>query len=302
VKTPIGIRTCGLLVLAVLAACSAPSVGEPPRQQPGRDDGGRVRLTVATWNLYWLHAEIGEGHTPRAAEDYARLRRYAALLDADVVALQEVDGERAARRVFDPSLYSFHFSHQRDYEQLTGFAFRKGLHVRPQPDVGKLALGGTRRGADVALEVGGNRLRMLNVHLKAGCWNAPLDSSEPACRLLAAQLRILEDWIDARAAEGVPFVVLGDFNRNLGPADPFWNEIDDGDPPAADLSNVTEGRTSRCWGGRFPRFVDHIVLDRRASAWWVPDSFRQLLYERADALHREALSDHCPVVVTLDLD
>ena len=60
----------------------------------------------------------------RSGEDIAALRRYAQDLDADIVALQEVDGAEAARLVFPD--YEFCFS-GRVAVQNNGFAIRRGL-------------------------------------------------------------------------------------------------------------------------------------------------------------------------------
>ena len=46
--------------------------------------------------------------------------------------------------------------------------------------------------------------------------------------------------IDDRAAEGIPFIVLGDFNRRFDASDDeFWQAIDDGKPRNADLRYLT---------------------------------------------------------------
>ncbi len=140
---------------------------------------------------------------------------------------------------------------------------------------------------------------MLAVNMKSGCHGDPLDTASAACDKLRAQLPILERWIDARASEEVPFVVLGDFNRRMPTGEEFWAEIDDGDPPNSDLGRATEGRRSECWGGEFPEYIDHIVFDRTATAWVVPGSFSQLVYEAPDTNYR--LPDHCPVNVTIDV-
>lgn len=70
---------------------------------------GAAELKLATWNLEWLtdrhdgdRALPADVH-PRNAEDIDRLRSYAAELDADVIAIQEVDGRNVAARVFPPS-------------------------------------------------------------------------------------------------------------------------------------------------------------------------------------------------------
>jgi len=268
-----------------------------PQAWAAEDDVPDLRL--ATWNLYWLSAEPASGMVRRSESDYAHLRRYARQLDADVIALQEVDGEAAARRVFDPAVYAFHFTGDGKNRQKTGFAWKRSLRVEPQPDLVELAISRTRRGADILVRLGDRSIRLLAVHLKSGCFDDPMNSRKRACGVLNQQLPILESWIDARAAEGIPFAVLGDFNRRFVAGDTFWPELDDHDPAESDLMAVTRGQFSRCWDGRYPVYIDHIVLSRSAGRWLLPGSFQQLQYAREDAGLRKILSDHCPVAITL---
>jgi len=259
-----------------------------------------ARLRLATWNVAWLDRAEGAGHVRRSAADYERLRRYAAGLDADVVALQEIDGPGAARRLFDSAAWDLHLTGDVENPQRTGFVFRRGLRVTRNPDLVELALGRRRRGADMTVHLAGGDLRLLGVHLKSGCQHDALSSGREECAILRRQLAILEGWIDARAREPVAFAVVGDFNRQFEPPDRFWAEIDDGEPPEADLVAVTEGRRPVCWGGRYPTFIDHIVLSRTAAGWLVPGSFRAIDYAGADARFEAVLSDHCPLEVTID--
>lgn len=273
------------------------------RIERGRGDSiPPSKLRVASWNIEWLHARSGRGPVPRDAADYRRLRSYANQLDADVVALQEVEGEAAARRVFDPSRYSFHFS-KREAAQLTGFAFKKQLRVQAHPDFSPLGLGDSlRRGTDISVQLGGTSLRMLSVHLKSGCFGDSLNSGRSACRKLSRQLPILESWIDARAAQQQPFAVLGDFNRRLKLSEAFFSDLNDGNPAGAKLTLVTAGEASNCWGGRYRSYIDHILLGGRASKWLQPNSFFQLTFDAADSDRHDPdfdLSDHCPIRVEL---
>jgi endonuclease/exonuclease/phosphatase family metal-dependent hydrolase len=294
-------------------------------------------LRLATWNLEWLMTPATfdrlahscnpdyrgtEGHEipcnivepprsmRRSAADFARLQAYARRLDADVVALQEVDGPDAAALVFPG--YAFCFT-RRDHVQNVGFAVRPGLPFRCA-DYTALALGGEglRRGAELTLFPDSTRpIALLSVHLKSGCPSQVLTNRRDDCRRLAEQVPVLERWIDARAAEGAAFAVLGDFNRRFarerhnardrhGKLVAMWPELDDGDPPEADLTNATSGQPYRpCrLGERYDEFIDHIVLSRSLAARVVPGSFRQLTYEREDS-RRGGLSDHCPVAVTV---
>ncbi|MDE0697206.1 MAG: endonuclease/exonuclease/phosphatase family protein [Boseongicola sp.] len=261
-------------------------------------------IKIASWNIEHLRASEGMGKNPRHADDFHRLRQYAALLDADIVALQEIESELALAKVFDPNLYRFYVS-ERNGKQRTAFAVRHTVPAERHPDLEALnTTGGLRHGVDIEIFVGKRSIRLLAVHLKAFCFKEPLpepDIMGNACEKLASQIPKLERWIDERAAIGTPFVVLGDFNRRFDePGDDFWSDIDDGEPNEIKLSRATEGRISECWGGEFPRYIDHIVYDLQVGRWVVSESFHQLLYTEPESM-KKLLSDHCPIAVTLDV-
>jgi len=97
--------------------------------------------------------------------------------------------------------------------------------------------------------------------------------------------------------------VLGDFNRDLRrePAGvAVWPDIDDGDPPAADLVNTSEGKAfQNCMPSQtFSGFIDYIILGRQMAQGLVPDSFGRALFQPEDA-QRRRLSDHCPVFIRI---
>ena len=199
-----------------------------------------AELKIATWNLEWfMKPETLRALTPactprdaprdgarraipcdvahelaRSGEDIAALRSYARMLDADVVALQEVDGPDAARLVFTD--YEFCFS-GRVAVQNNGFAIRRGLPFSCGPDLAILSLNGdVRRGVELRMFPGTpTELRLLSVHLKSGCARDALGSARSSCCELASQIPVLERWIDPQASEHKPFAVLGDFNRDL---------------------------------------------------------------------------------------
>lgn len=258
-------------------------------------------IKIATWNIQHLRDSVGEGNNPRQDADYLLLHKYATSLGADIVAVQEVENEVALGKVFDPALYRFFISNRSD-PQRTGFAVRKSIPATRHPDVESLNVtGGLRNGVDIGISVGGESIRLLSVHLKAFCFEGPLFSSKDNdCKKLSLQVQKLEEWIDYRAKEGTPFIVLGDFNRHFdAEGEEFWLEINDGDPKGLDLFRATEGLHSECWEGKYPRYIDHIVYARDVAEWVVPGSFEQLLYR--ESTDRNVLSDHCPIAVTLDI-
>jgi hypothetical protein len=142
----------------------------------------------------------------RKDADYERLAKYAKQLDPDVIAVQEVDGEAALRRVFDDAEYDYHVASQNGV-QLTGFAYKATLSVTKNPDVDSLDVGSVRVGTDLTVNINNEHVRLLSVHLKSGCFDEPLSSTTPvACVKLEQQLPKLEEWIDARATANEAFV------------------------------------------------------------------------------------------------
>ena len=271
---------------------------------PAHPAAARV-LKIATWNLEWLTLRptgdpaLPENVTPKRSEDRALLRRYATALDADVVALEEVDGPAVAAEIFTPDRYDLFFSHD-DVVQRVGFAVRRGIVVRQNPDLVALdvypnAHFRLRSGVDLTLDFRNARLRLLGVHLKSGCHYGSL-SSNPGrvCETLRRQIPPLQGWITQRREEGVPFVLLGDFNRRMDGRDDMMAALNQ----AAPLLRVTEGRSTPCWGGN--SFIDHIMLGGAARAWLEPNSMRVMVYREGEEA-KERLSDHCPVSVRLEL-
>ena len=324
---PSKLKTLGLVAITLF------SVGPMLGTAAGKDT-----LRIAAWNLEWFIApeeftSLARDCVPRDASpgprkrflpcnaardnersnlDFKAIERYVEVLDADIVALQEVDGASAAKRIFRN--HDFCFT-RREGVQNNGFAIRKGIAHRCGPDLVELSLGDrVRRGAELIVYPGTAReFRLLAVHLKSGCQRRPLDDPRSDCATLARQVPELERWIDAQAAAGRRYGILGDFNHDLlmrdGPARNdqgslrnLWAEIDDGEPVGADLVNVAEGQAFvNCTPSQnYRSYIDHVVLGARLAEWRVPNSFVRVTYEPQDALQRK-LPDHCPVGVDLQL-
>ncbi len=278
-----------LAVLLVCAACTAQAAD----------------LKIATWNLEWLTARpagdpaLPEDVQPKTAADIALLRRYAEILDADVIALQEVDGPSIAAQIFPPDRYALYFTND-PVVQRVGIAVRRGIRVQRNPDVTALDLYPDaqfplRSGADITLDLPGGKLRLLAVHLKTGCQRDRLDRSRrPQCTVLRGQVPVLQGWVAQRQEEGVPFLLLGDFNRWMDGGDQMLAALE----AAAPLARATEGHDSPCWGGE--HFIDHILAGGAARGWLDPESLRVLVYREGRAM-KEHLSDHCPVSATFHL-
>lgn len=276
-------------------------------------------LKVASWNIAWLGSHE---YNKRSASDYQELARYAKQLDADVIAMQEVESAEWAKKVLGDD-YEFFFT-TKDWVQRVGVAVRKSSGYKADAiEYIELDQGLARRGMDVTLTKGDKSVRLLAVHMKSGCFDKALDQAsiakmpntnekeayaKTACAELAKQAIPLEAWVDARAKEGIPFILLGDFNRrfvrdialNHSEIQGLWQAIDDEGAEA--LWAPTIKAESKCWGGYYKDYIDHIIFDPKAKVRYVENSFDQLVFEQKYSREiSQKLSDHCPISVELAL-
>ncbi|ALO35175.1 hypothetical protein CMT41_10925 [Colwellia sp. MT41] len=276
-------------------------------------------IKIASWNIAWLGSHE---YNQRSEADYQQLAHYAKQLDADVIALQEVESEYWARKVFGDG-YDYYFS-TKDWVQRVGIAVKKsrGFTVKAK-EYKALDIGKVRHGMDVTLTKNGKTLHLLAVHLKSGCFAAPLDNNsidampnssekeirrKEACDKLSRQIKPLEQWIDLHAAQDSAYIVLGDFNRRFSQdialqyseKKGLWQALN-GDGQAA-LWTPTTTVNSDCWGGYYKDYIDHILFNPKAKKLYVDASFEQLVFKGkySKELSRN-LSDHCPISVKLQL-
>lgn len=249
---------------------------------------------------------------PRGDADYASLRSYAAKLAADIVALEEVDGPDAAKLVFPG--YDYCFS-TRAHPQKNGFAIRRGLPHRCEPEYQALSLdNAVRRGVVVTFFPGtANEFRLMSVHLKSGCPAGPLTAAGRNCELLSRQVAPLKAWIEEQARAGHRFGVLGDFNRRFtiekGPLRDaqgrllnVYAEINSSSLPAAKLTNITgQAKFTPCTtDSEYREYIDNILLGRELAGAVIRKSFVRVVFNDQDA-KAHWLSDHCPVGIELRL-
>ena len=298
-------RTCRPLAALVLVLIAA-----------GAAEGqSRTRITVATWNIAWFGDGVRDrvlrgnqrgGRYLREEADFERLRGVVSRLerlDVEVVGLQEVENAAAVRRIFPEADWDLFLSRRDtdpEWSQRTAFVVRKGAgwRVERNPDIVEWSpQGRDRHGVDLTLSRGGERVRVLTVHFQSGCQGGPLDSGERPCGFLRMQLAVLKGWLFERMAEGIPTVVAGDWNRFLSRA---------GDRTVAALPGKAlvlppASRSPACWGGRFDHYVDHVVAFAPGGREAFARAFGEVLYDAPNAA-RDRLSDHCPLVATLDFD
>lgn len=310
-----------------LAQASAPKTSTP--------------VQLATWNLEWLvrledypklmalcdsggqpdsrewRFPCDADHAPpprRSQQDLDELARIAKSLQGYVVALQEVDGAAAAAPIFPSSSWNLVCFTERKHPQKLGFALPKGIPFECGGELRGLDIDGkTRSGAEVTLWPHTPQvLRLLNVHLKSGCFAGPLFKKGP-CLALRKQVPIVEAWIDKQVASGQAFAVLGDFNRRLEkdaqyPAGPdersptsMFAAWHDNNPVGAQLLRATALMADQACSPLSPYTqgaIDNLLVSAAWAAQFKQQQARRITYS-AEQAKRYTLSDHCPLALRL---
>ena len=276
-------------------------------------------LTIASWNIAWLGSHK---YNQRSTTDYQSLAVYAKLLNADVIALPEVEDAYWAKKVFGEH-YDFYFS-SRESTQRVGVAIKKSAQLTVLIEEYKaLDVNDVRYGLTVNLTRNGKQLTLLALHLKSGCFeyslakssidvmpwgNSKATKKKLACTLLASQKKVLEQWQHQQQSnKNATYIMLGDFNRRFAkeislaktPQQALWQGLNANTVGA--LWAPTTSLNSQCWGGYFKDYIDHIVFNAAAKKLYRDGSFKQWLYQEKYSRKRtRLLSDHCPISVTLN--
>ena len=270
-------------------------------------------LVVATWNIEHLAENNGQGCKARNETDYEQLKEYASNLKADVVALQEVESAKAVSRIFpedewqiiisdrpDSQTYTCRESGLTSTQQKTAFAVRNSLKIDSVEQLKAIAIPrpGLRQGIKLTVQHADEKLHIVNLHLKSGCFvDDYLDSDRESCAVLAQQVKILDDYLESQPLNQENWIVLGDFNHRLAnPNNRFRKDLfhspglfADTSLPNKQLQNLTDGKTG-CHP-KYPAPIDHIFISSALSTQYNSESIKFHYFDNMNI--DDMLSDHC---------
>lgn len=166
-------------------------------------------------------------------------------IPADIYAFEEVSGEQAVREALPGGGNGYNICTFSDFKvQRLAIAWKAELGEAAACTVeAELSLPDNpeedqpRPGLSVDLNIDGELVRVLVVHLKSSCVS-PLEASgnltddqDRDCRILQQQIVPFENWVEDQFGATDKVILLGDFNRN------FWHEVHETGPVRTDGSS-----------------------------------------------------------------
>jgi endonuclease/exonuclease/phosphatase family metal-dependent hydrolase len=302
--------------VAALAACETTPVQESAPEKELAPVQNTTELKIVSWNIEHLADDIGKGCKPRTEEQYEKLKEYVIEhLDADIIALQEVQSKEALKRVFPVSDWQYVVSTRPDNEayecrgtdglkstpQRTAIVIRKGVNYKKNDDFTALALDNPGLRYGTSISINNNQLTLLNVHMKSGCFVSDYSQSDrKACLTYQQQAPLLESWVNTQVTNQQAMVVLGDFNHRLvDDGNRYWQELSQENDQRILTSSMQNIQSCH---PKYKAPIDHIITGPISTQWVVDGSQGIDAFGVEGELTYDAmLSDHCPISVNLVL-
>ena len=254
-------------------------------------------MRLATWNLEHLATEVGMGPKPRTLQGWTHLAGIAGEVGAQIWLLQEVDSEAAVARVLPEAEWSVIVAPCRWRDRKRAVALRTAIAVNKRGGgrqrlrwthsrrLGPRWMGG-RLCVEVGIAINGETVRILCVHLKAGCWSKDLSrilrNPDLSCPMQWTQQAAVRRWLQGDGLR----IAGGDFNREMAePTDAMRRRVE---RARGSVVAATEDRT----GGEGR--IDHWVLNAPAARSWT----KVVAHVHTMAPHPEN-PDHTPVSIEL---
>ena len=276
---------CLILLSALLFSCSKSS----------------DTLVIGTFNIKWL----GDGEDDRferSGADHDRISSIIDDLNADILALQEIESKNALMKITDKLRgYKLKIIND-DHPQKTAYLVRKGIDILNSGNYQPIEIisGETRPGFYMEVKYKNKNIHLMNVHFKS---TSRYDSTDRLRRksiyIRTKQAEKAAHFADSIiAADEQNVVILGDLNDN-----PFktnretLNSLKNND----DLIFLTDGLPScrnKLW-----RTIDHIVVSKSLFGHYLKGSSRVVNFN--NSVHdkfTDKISDHCPVLANFTFD
>ncbi len=260
--------------------------------------GTNNEITVGTFNIAWLGDGIDD-KTPRTKEDIENIRTVINTLEADILALQEIENSKAIGSIVDTNKYTI-ITATYPKEQKTALIINKNIEIIETYQLDAISLGNRdlRPGIVAYCRTNGFDFFVGSFHFKSTSRyddtpykkSRSFDMRQEQSAILLDEIKKL---IDIKKDKDI--ILLGDFNDN----------------PSKKNSNITalendefDFLTSDMMSCKYSiwKSIDHIIVSQSMKSRAKNSSLSMIdintMFPEEEAKN---VSDHCPVIIKFDL-
>jgi endonuclease/exonuclease/phosphatase family metal-dependent hydrolase len=251
-------------------------------------------LTVGTFNIAWL----GDGYDDRidrTDSDHKNIANIIELLEADVLALQEIENENSLRKIIK-------YLDGYDYKMIDTEAPQDNAIIhRTNVNIDEISLympvnvmeGRTRPGLLINASKAGKDFELMSVHFKSTSrYDDTPEKRELSFELRRKQSAAVSRYVDSMISAGkYNFMIVGDMNDNPNRKSTNISELSS---RLRFLTDSLESCKNPDWD-----MIDHIALSPAMYRIYLDQSlFVYDFYSSMNEVTARKISDHCPVVAT----
>ncbi len=298
-----------LLTLSIVVACQRPD--QPPTDKPIDAKAGEEviekevafdddDICVATFNIAWL----GDGKSDRIdriEEDYKNVADVISQIEADVIALQEIENDAAIKRVLKYLPQYDYFIDNNAGAQNVGLIYNRELEVEIL-DVYEPVTTGNKRlrpGLWARIKKGNFDFYAMVVHFKSTSrYDKGEEGKKRSRGIRRKQAEVINHWADSLLHNGSEqdIIILGDFNDS--PVKKRYNTLN-----KINSKNL-EFVTADLYSCKFEKLkgIDHLLVSTSAKERLLAKSIGVYNLHKAYKKNiAKNISDHCPVFARFDI-
>lgn len=261
--------------------------------------GSNNEITIGTFNIAWLGDGLDDKE-PRTKDDIRNINQVITAIDADILALQEIENSKAIQNIVDTTKYNIFISSY-PKEQKTALIISKKIQVLNTYQLDAISLGNEdlRPGLVAYCKHNGYDFFVGSFHFKSTSRydDTPFKKSR-SFDIRKEQSLILVDEIKKLILDkkDEDVILLGDFNDN----------------PSKNNSNITalendefDFLTSDMMSCKYSiwKSIDHIIVSKPIKNKVVASTLAMIdINTMFDENEAKKVSDHCPIIVKIDFN
>lgn len=261
--------------------------------------GSKNDITIGTFNIAWLGDGIDD-KAPRTPEDIKNISQVIVTLDADILALQEIENTKAIESIVDTAKYNI-ITSTYPKEQKTALIINKKIEIVNTYQLDAISLGNEdlRPGLVAYCKYNGFDFFVGSFHFKSTSRydDTPYKKSR-SFDIRQEQSAILIEEIKKLVSikKDKDVILLGDFNDNPSKKNSNITALDNDEFDFL-TSNMMSCKYS-IW-----KSIDHIIVSQSMKSRAKNSTLTMIdintMFPEEEA---KKVSDHCPVIIKMSID